>query len=67
MKEEFCGLCVSSGIALLSGGSIAYGSTNRKKGETKRNKQISLVVGIIGLAFSIYFYLQYKKCSKECE
>ena len=68
-KEEFCALCVSSGLALVGAGGV-YTAT-RQKGETKTKRHIALIVGIISIMLSLYFYRVYSKgcasgASSEC-
>lgn len=66
IKEEFCGACVSSAIALVSAGSVGYSAINRKKGETEKKRKIAFWGGIIGLLISIFLYIKYADC-KECQ
>ena len=62
-KEEFCSLCVSSGLAVLGAGGVGY-SAFRKKGETQQNRKIALAIGLVSLLLSLYFYLRY---TRECK
>ena len=63
LKEEYCALCVSSGLALLGAGGVGYGSTSRKKGETNSNRNLALILGIVSIIVSGLFYIKYRK---EC-
>jgi hypothetical protein len=75
IKEEFCSLCVSAGLAVAGAGGIGVASTSggsgpRHKGETDKNRKIGLYLGVASILLSIYFYYRYtQECnggSSEC-
>lgn len=67
-QENFCGACIAAPLALLGSG-MTYagvkkpGTKLETRNKTQRYKKLLIIIGIITIVTSIYFYM--RKCNGD--